>query len=101
MPIYMKSLAVAQGLSGDILNANSTLNSMLAMRARRPVSEYNLAAVYANLNRLDEAFYWLNQGIIHHDSLTAMVAVSPFFGPIRGDARYPETLARIGLPYKK
>ena len=100
-PLYLRSLAVAQGLSGKTLDAMRTLNSMLAMRKHRPVSEFNLAAVYASLNRHVEAFYWLNQGIIHHDSLTAMVAVSPFFEPIRTDSRYPETLARIGLPYKK
>jgi serine/threonine protein kinase/tetratricopeptide (TPR) repeat protein len=100
-PLYLRSLAVAQGLSGDTVGAMSTLTSMLAMRENRPVSEFNLSAVYASLNRPDEAFYWLNQGIIHHDSLTAMVAISPFFEPIRTDSRYPETLARIGLPYKK
>ena len=100
-PLYLRSLAVAQGLSGDNFGSTSTLNRMLALREERPVSDFSLAAVYAGLNRRDEAFYWLNQGIVHHDSLVATVAVSPFFAPIRTDSRYPETLARIGLPYKK
>jgi serine/threonine protein kinase/tetratricopeptide (TPR) repeat protein len=100
-PLYLRSLAIIQGLSGDSAGAADTLNSLLAMSGRSPVSEYNLAAVYANLNRPDEAFHWLNQGINHHDSLTSMLGISPLFAPVRTDSRYAETLARIGLPYKK
>lgn len=100
-PVYLRALAVAQAFSGNEGAAMDTLNQMLSMRARRPVADSYLAAVYASLKMPDEAFYWLDQGIIHHDPLTALVDVIPFFDPIRSDPRFAQALARVGLPHKK
>lgn len=99
--LYLRSLGVAQALSGDRSDAMVTLNQILSQRARQPVADSYLAAVYAALNLRNEAFYWLDQGITHRDPLTALVDVSPFFAHIRSDSRYPQVLARIGGPHKK
>jgi TolB-like protein/Flp pilus assembly protein TadD len=98
---YLRSLAVAQALSGRRPAAIDTLNRMIGMRAREPVAESRLAAVYASLGFANDAFYWLDQGIIQRDPSIALVDVSPFFAPIRSDSRYAEMLARIGLPHRK
>jgi hypothetical protein len=92
---------VAQAMSGDASSAIGTVNRLLEERARQPVADSYLAAIYAALNLPNEAFYWLDQGVIHRDPLTSFVDASPFFARIRSDPRYGQLLARIGLPQRK
>ena len=98
---YLQSLAVVHALSGRKPEAVAILHRLLAHGPEEPVGDSYIAAIYANLDQPNEAFYWLDQGITHHDPITALVNISPYFDPIRSDPRYPGIRARIGLPYKK
>lgn len=62
------------------------------------VSPYAFAAVYARLNRADDAFEWLEAAYRARDQVVLLLKVHPLFDSIRSDARYAEMLRRAGLP---
>jgi serine/threonine protein kinase/Tfp pilus assembly protein PilF len=100
-PMWFRSLSGAQAGLGNRAAVENALDRILAMRDRQPVADSSLAVVYTSLGRRDEAFGWLDQGIIHHDPLTALVDVTPYFDGLRSDPRYLATLQRVGIPYRK
>ena len=62
-----------------------------------------VAEVYAQLGDKDRAFYWLEQGYVHHDRIGAYgglewITIAHMFDPLVSDRRYKDLLDRIGLP---
>jgi hypothetical protein len=56
-----------------------------------------IAAVYAALEEKGRCFDWLEAAFQQRDPLMRFLAVDPRFDPVRGDARFPELLRRIGF----
>lgn len=56
-----------------------------------------LAIHYAEAGELDAAFQCLRSAIDHRDPMLVHLAVAPQWDPLRGDERFAECLARMGL----
>ena len=57
-----------------------------------------IAEVYSHRHDLDSAFKWLDEGFAHRDPGLRWLKVDPLYAPLRGDARYPALLKKVGLP---
>jgi TolB-like protein/DNA-binding winged helix-turn-helix (wHTH) protein/cytochrome c-type biogenesis protein CcmH/NrfG len=61
-----------------------------------------LADVYTSLGDKDRAFYWLGQGVNHHQmavtDILDWLKVDPQLAPLRSDPRFNDLLRRAGLP---
>jgi tetratricopeptide (TPR) repeat protein len=62
-----------------------------------------IAEVYAQLGDNDRAFYWLEEGLKHHDRIGSYggiqsIKVEHELDPLRSDPRYANLLRRMGLP---
>jgi len=65
------------------------------------VDFYQLATIYAGLDKKDEAFRLLEKGYQQHSASMPYLAVDPFWDNVRSDPRYADLLRRIGLPQPK
>jgi tetratricopeptide (TPR) repeat protein len=57
-----------------------------------------MALLHGEIGRLDEAFRHLDAAIDRRDPILVHLAVAPQWDSLRGDPRWPERLARMGLP---
>ena len=62
-----------------------------------------VAEIYAQLGDKDRAFYWLEQGYVHHDRVATyggleFITIEHILDPLVSDRRYKDLLDRIGLP---
>jgi TolB-like protein/Flp pilus assembly protein TadD len=58
---------------------------------------YDIAIIYAGLGELDEAFARFERDCDQHSSWLAYLAVEPRLDPLRGNPRFGQLLARVGL----
>jgi alkylhydroperoxidase family enzyme len=65
---------------------------------RAEVPAFQLAVFHAQAGDLDAAFDQLDRAILEHDPSLVDLAVAPQWENLRGDPRYVECIARIGLP---
>ena len=89
-------LARAQALAGDHTTANATMAS-LAKQTELFVSGYDRAAVYAALDRTDDAFAALEEGYRSRAEWMVYLKVDPQMDTLRRDPRYTTLLKRLGL----
>jgi eukaryotic-like serine/threonine-protein kinase len=100
-PVYLRAYGVTEAALGHRSEAMAAISRLLENPATRPGSAPHIAAIYAALGMSDEAFRWLDQGLLHRDPLTAFTPLLPAFTPIRADPRYALFLARIGVTQRK
>jgi len=67
------------------------------LHAEGYVSPYYLASAHASLGEVDAAFAWLEKAYAARDRAVLLLNVNPGFDPLRGDPRFAELLARVGL----
>jgi DNA-binding winged helix-turn-helix (wHTH) protein len=65
---------------------------------RTPVSDDNLVSLYSYLDDKDRAFALLERSLRERHMELVLLAVSPFFDPLRSDPRFAALVARVGLP---
>ena len=68
-----------------------------ALRANPNGPAVQFAVLHAEAGRLDEAFRQLDRAIEAHDPALVHLAVAPQWDDFRGDPRFDERLARMGL----
>ncbi len=56
-----------------------------------------LAAIHAGLGQNDDALTWLERAMERQEPWVSYIAVDPRFDTLRGDARFANLLARVGL----
>lgn len=56
-----------------------------------------MALLHGELGRLDEGFRWLDLAIEPRDPCLVHLGVAPQWDSLRGDPRFGERLARMGL----
>jgi TolB-like protein/DNA-binding winged helix-turn-helix (wHTH) protein/Tfp pilus assembly protein PilF len=66
----------------------------------RNVGEFDMPQVYARLGQKERALGWLETTIEERASLATFMNVDPGLDPLRGDARFEELLARMGLSHR-
>jgi TolB-like protein/Flp pilus assembly protein TadD len=82
---------------GNEREARRILAELTEARATRVVSAWGLAALHASLGDVDDAFRWLDTAVAERATGLVFLRVHPRLDPIRGDARYPLLVRRVGL----
>jgi len=89
-------LAVAHYVRGDREAADAALADLIA-NAREGFA-YQIAQVYALRGEKDKAFEWLQTAFDDRDAGMLGLLVDPLLRGLRGDPRYKNFLAKLGLP---
>ena len=62
-------------------------------------ADLRFAVLHAQAGDLDDAFRWLDRALDSHDPSLVHLAVAPQWDGLRGDPRFQQRLARMGLPW--
>lgn len=84
------ALGHALAQAGQTEEANSLLRNLTEPNAERYVSRYPVAVLLLGLNRIDEAFQWLDRAVEERSEMLVWLEVDPRLDPIRGDRRLAE-----------
>ncbi len=96
-PVHLAALAHAYGISGRQKDAESLLRELLSREQYVP--SYEIAVIYAGLDRQDEALTWLERAYEEKDSSWLVdVALDPRFQQLHSTSRFQRLTRRLGLP---
>ena len=96
-PVHLAALAHAYGISGRQKDAETLLRELLS--SERYVPSYEIAVIYAGLDRQDEALTWLERAYEEKDSSWLVdVALDPRFQQLHSTSRFQSLTRRLGLP---
>jgi len=84
-------------LSGRRSDADAEVERLIAESQRRYVPAYDIATIYAALERPDETFAWLERAFDERSPLIGWIPWDPVFDRIRSDPRYPEVVRRLNI----
>jgi DNA-binding winged helix-turn-helix (wHTH) protein/TolB-like protein len=100
-PLILALLGHAYAASGRTKEARQVISDLHDLsesrEARRYVSPYTVAAIYAGLNDKDQTFKWLEQAYEQRDVWLMNLKVDPVFAKLRSDKRFQDLLTRAGL----
>jgi tetratricopeptide (TPR) repeat protein len=100
-PLILALLGHAYAASGRTKEARQVISDLHDLsesrEARRYVSPYTVAAIYAGLGDKDQAFKWLEQAYEERDVWLMNLKVDPVFAKLRSDKRFQDLLTRAGL----
>ena len=100
-PLILALLGHAYAASGKTKEAHQVISDLHDLsesrEARRYVSPYTVAAIYAGLGDKDQAFKWLEQAYEERDVWLMNLKVDPVFARLRPDKRFQDLLTRAGL----
>jgi DNA-binding winged helix-turn-helix (wHTH) protein/TolB-like protein/Tfp pilus assembly protein PilF len=100
-PLILALLGHAYASSGKTKEARQVINDLHDLsesrEAKRYVSPYTVAAIYAALNDKDQAFKLLEQAYEARDVWLMNLKVDPVFAKLRSDKRFQDLLTRAGL----
>ena len=97
-PVAFAALGNIYGLSGDKKGAKNILDTLNLLSAKRFVTSYGVALVYAALNEKDQAFQWLNKAYDERSHWLVWLRVDPRWNNIRSDKRFAALVNNVGLP---
>ena len=96
-PVHLAALAHAYGISGRQKDAETLLRELVS--SERYVPSYEIAVIYAGLDRQDEALTWLERAYEEKDSSWLVdVALDPRFQQLHSTSRFQSLTRRLGLP---
>ena len=90
-------LAHLEASSGNEAAARRILQELIEARSHRVVSAWGIAALYATLGDVDQAYRWLDVAVEEHATGLVFLRVHPRLDPIRQDPRYQTLLRRVRL----
>jgi tetratricopeptide (TPR) repeat protein len=90
------ALAGAYAMAGQSARADALVAQTLQRFAGRPISPYVLAIFSARRGHIDEAFARLDRALAEFDPNALQIEHDPSFEDLRGDARWPLLLQRMG-----
>ena len=88
--LYFYRLGVAEQSQGQYEAALGAFNQAKAKGAPAPTVDYNLACVYARMNRHEEAITQLQEAMAKGFSQPDQLATDPDLESLRSDAKFPE-----------
>lgn len=91
-------LGYALACAGQVEEAGALCDVLVARGGDTYVDPYQIAIVQAGLRRYDDMFASLEHAFAARCRELITLAVNPVFDPVRGDPRYLELAARVGLP---
>ena len=90
-------LAYALASTGDAPAARELLGELLELESRAYLPPFGVACAYTGLGDRDAAFAWLEKGFSERAAQMNTIKVAPVFDALRGDRRWGDLLARMGL----
>jgi serine/threonine protein kinase/tetratricopeptide (TPR) repeat protein len=91
-------LGGAYARAGKNEQAQEILQEFLHAPSGTYISPYTWAMLYAGMERKAETLEWLEKAFFEQNARMVNVAVHPQFAFLRGDARFENLLARMGVP---
>jgi adenylate cyclase len=93
------ALAMAYEARHDTTRADTALHALIAGYAG--LAAYQIAEVYADLDRPDQAFTWLERALHQHDPGIHELLFDPFLLRYRHDPRFAAFCRKAGLPLRR
>jgi TolB-like protein/DNA-binding winged helix-turn-helix (wHTH) protein len=97
-PLYMAQVGVSLGLAGEKKEALRVIRALQDISAKRYVSPYGVAQIYASLNDKEQTYKWLETAYRDRAVWMSYLTVDPVFDSIRSEGRFYNLLQRVGLP---
>jgi serine/threonine protein kinase/TolB-like protein/Flp pilus assembly protein TadD len=97
-PLIIAALGHAYALLGRYDEAQTALDEMKELSARRHISPYLFTIIYIALGDHDRAFNELEKDYENRSEALAWLKVDPRLDPLRTDPRFTDLLQRVGLP---
>ncbi|HLK69607.1 MAG TPA: protein kinase [Bryobacteraceae bacterium] len=96
-PRLSPDLAQIDAMTGKPERTRQTLNRLLMLDRRQPVSPGLIALVYLALDERAEAMTWLEKAYRQHSSIMTWLKADPRFDRIREETGFQELMRRVGL----
>jgi serine/threonine-protein kinase len=97
LPLIMGLLAAAYARQGNRLQAKKSVEALRRLAARQYVTPLAEALAAIGLEDFDLAFQSLHEAIDHKTNIVNLLAVEPFFQPLRTDQRFTKLLKKLKL----
>jgi adenylate cyclase len=98
LPLKMGLLAAVYARKGNRPKAKQCVDELCQLSASQYVTPLAEALAAIGLSDSDLAFQRLNEAIDHKTNFVNLLAVEPFFHPLRSDQRFARVLKRLNLP---
>jgi TolB-like protein/Tfp pilus assembly protein PilF/predicted Ser/Thr protein kinase len=96
-PSLSPDLAYINAITGKPDQARQTLNRLLELAKKYPVSPGMLSLVYAALEDREQTFICLEKGYQQHSSMMTWLKIDPRFDKIRGEPQFQDLMRRVGF----
>src|SRR5437588_1467408 len=93
----LASLARADALAGKTDETRKILAQLKELSARRYVSPYRVAMIYAALGDKEQTFAWLEKAYQERANMLVFLKVEPQLDGLRSDPRFASLVQRVGL----
>ena len=90
-------LGYAYAMAGRREEAENKLNEVVKMSEQRHVPHTWIAFIYGGLDRMDEAFEWLDRGYEERDHWLFSLKALPMYDIFRPDPRFQALLKKMNL----
>jgi TolB-like protein len=99
VPLEIGVLAAAFARKGCESRAQGCFEKLDRMAHTQYVTPLAEAFAATGMENFDVAFQRLDEAIDHKTAFVNLLAVEPFFNPLRGDRRFTSLLKRLNLPH--
>jgi tetratricopeptide (TPR) repeat protein len=96
-PQLSPDVACINAMTGKPDKTRQTLNRLLALAKKNPVSPGLIALVYLALDERAQGLTWLEKAYAQHSSMMTWLKVDPRFDRIREEPRFQDLMRRVGL----
>jgi len=97
LALHRATLAMVYFAQGQQARGEAQLAELIRLHA--DYAQVLIADIYALRGDADNAFAWLERGLVMHDPGVAALYEDPFLVPaLRNDPRLPTFLMKLGLP---
>lgn len=97
LPYITGVIAHCHAMMGRFSQAEKLLGELLLLAQERYIPSSTLALVYSGLNKMDEAFRWLERAFAERESSLVYLNVYPTYDILRQDPRFHALVGRMGL----
>src|SRR5262249_12468130 len=98
VPLEIGVLAAAHARKGSESRARKCIEELSRLAGARYVTPLAEAFAAIGIGHSDLAFHRLEEAIEHKTNFVNLVAVEPFFDPLRSDGRFSRLLKTLNLP---
>ncbi len=96
-PNVSPDLAYIDAVTGKRDRTRQTLNRLLTLARKYPVSPGMIALVYVGLDERTTGLEWLEKAYQHHSSMMTWLKTDPRFDRIRPEPGFQDLMRRVGL----